>query len=70
VISKRPVAKGQRTLIVDARSLSCLAILERRVLVTFRNITARKQADAVRDLRSEEELRCCDAFLQTLNASP
>jgi len=36
---------------------------ERRVLVTFHDITARKQAEAAKDLRSEEELRRSEAFL-------
>jgi signal transduction histidine kinase len=33
------------------------------VLVTFQDITARKQAEAAKDLRSEEELRRSEAFL-------
>jgi PAS domain S-box-containing protein len=55
--------KGQRTLILDARPLSLPGHAERRVLVTFQDITARKQAEAARDLRSEEELRRSEAFL-------
>lgn len=56
-------AKGQRTLIVDARPLSVSGHSERRVLVTFQDITARKQAEAAKDLRSEEQLRRSEAFL-------
>ena len=56
-------ANGQRTLILDARPLSLPGHSERRVLVTFQDITARKQAEAARDLRSEEELRRSEAFL-------
>lgn len=55
--------KGQRTLILDARPLSLPGHSERRVLVTFQDITARKQAEAAKDLRSEEELRRSEAFL-------
>jgi PAS domain S-box-containing protein len=55
--------KGQRTLILDARPLFFPGHAERRVLVTFQDITARKQAEAVKDLRSEEELRRSEAFL-------
>ncbi len=55
--------KGQRTLILDARSLSLRGHSERRVLVTFHDITARKQAEAAKDLRSEAELRRSEAFL-------
>jgi PAS domain S-box-containing protein len=36
---------------------------ERRVLLTFQDITARKQAEAAKDLRSQEELRRSEAFL-------
>ena len=54
---------GQRTLILDARPLSFPGHSERRVLVTFQDITARKQAEAAKDLRSEEELRRSEAFL-------
>ena len=56
-------AKGQRTLILDAHPLSFPGHSERRVLVTFQDITARKQAEAAKDLRSEEELRRSEAFL-------
>jgi signal transduction histidine kinase len=62
--------KGQRTLLLDARPLSLPGHSERRVLVTFQDITARKQAEAASDLRarterkrSEEELRRSEAFL-------
>jgi PAS domain S-box-containing protein len=56
-------ARGQRTLIVDAHNLSFPGLSERRALVTFQDITARKQAEAAKDLRSEEELRRSEAFL-------
>ena len=56
-------ANGQRTLILDAHPLSFPGHSERRVLVTFHDITARKQAEAAKDLRSEEELRRSEAFL-------
>jgi len=56
-------AKGQRTLILDARPLSLPGHSERRVLVTFQDITARKEAEAAKDLRSEEELRRSEALL-------
>ena len=55
--------KGQRTLILDARPLSLPGHSERRVLVTFQDITARKQAETAKDLRSEKELRRSEAFL-------
>ena len=61
---------GHRTLILDARPLSLPGHFERRVLVTFQDITARKEAEAAKDLRtiaerkrSEEELRRSEAFL-------
>ncbi len=54
---------GQRTLLLDAHPLSLPGHSERRVLVTFQDITARKQAEAAKDLRSEEELRRSEAFL-------
>jgi len=54
---------GQRTLLLDARPLSFPGHAERRVLVTFQDITAHKQAAAAKDLRSEEELRRSEAFL-------
>jgi PAS domain S-box-containing protein len=56
--------KGPRTLALDARPLSFPGHSERRVLVTFQDITARKQAEAAKDLRSEEELRRSEAFLE------
>lgn len=56
-------SKGQRTLILDVRSLSLPGHSQRRVLITFQDITARKQAEAARDLRSEKELRRSEAFL-------
>jgi signal transduction histidine kinase len=56
-------AKGDRTLIVDSRPLSFPGHSERRALVRFQDITARKQAEAAKDLRSEEELRRSEAFL-------
>ncbi len=55
--------KGQRTLILDAHPLSVPGHSQRRVLVTFQDITARKQAEAAKDLRSEKELRRSEAFL-------
>ncbi len=55
--------QGERTLILDARPLSFPGYSERRGLVTFQDITARKQAEAAKDLRSEEELRRSEAFL-------
>jgi signal transduction histidine kinase len=56
-------AKGERTLIVDSRPLSFPGRSERRALVRFQDVTARKQAEAAKDLRSEEELRRSEAFL-------
>ena len=56
-------ARGQRTLMLDAHPLSFPGHCERRVLLTFQDITARKQAEAAKDLRSEEELRRSEAFL-------
>ena len=56
-------ANGQRTLILDARPLSFPGHSERRVLLTVQDITARKQAEVAKDLRSEEELRRSEAFL-------
>ena len=58
-----PTATGERTLILDAHPLSFPGHSEHRVLVTFQDITARKQAEAAKDLRSEEELRRSEAFL-------
>ena len=56
-------AKGERALIVDSRPLSFPGHSERRALVRFQDITARKHAEAAKDLRSEEELRRSEAFL-------
>lgn len=56
-------ANGERTLVLDAHTLSLAGHSDRRVLVTFQDITARKQAEAAKDLRSEEELRRSEAFL-------
>src|SRR6267142_2725661 len=59
--------EGQRTLILAARPLSLPGHSERRVLVTFQDITARKQAPAPNDLRAiaerKEELWRSEAFL-------
>jgi signal transduction histidine kinase len=59
--------EGQRTLILDAHPLSLPGHSERRVLVTFQDITAPKRADAVDDLRAmakrKEGLRRSEAFL-------
>ena len=59
--------EGQRTLILHARPLSLPGHPERRVLVTFEDITARKQAEAANDLRAiaerKEGLRRSEAFL-------
>jgi PAS domain S-box-containing protein len=55
--------KNQRTLLLNARPLSLPGHSERRVLVTFQDITARKLAEAAKDQRSEEELRRSEAFL-------
>jgi PAS domain S-box-containing protein len=54
---------GRRTLLLDAHPLSFPGHSEHRVLVTFQDITARKRAEAAKDLRSEEELRRSEAFL-------
>jgi PAS domain S-box-containing protein len=56
-------ADGPRTLMLDAHPLSFPGHSERRVLVTFQDITARKRAEAAKDLRSEEELRRSETFL-------
>jgi PAS domain S-box-containing protein len=56
-------AQGERTLIVHAHLLWLPGHSERRILVTFQDITARKRAEAAKDLRSEEELRRSEAFL-------
>jgi PAS domain S-box-containing protein len=58
-----PTPNGQRTVILDAHPLSFPGHSEGRVLMTFQDITARKQAQAAKDLRSEEELRRSEAFL-------
>ena len=55
--------EGERTLLLDAHPLAFPGHAERRVLVTFQDITARRQAEAAKDLRSEEELRRSEAFL-------
>lgn len=59
--------EGQRTLILDARPLSLPGHSERRVLVTFQDITARKHAYAANDLRAiagrKEDLWRSEAFL-------
>ena len=59
--------EGQRTLILDARPLTLPGHSERRVLVTFQDITARKVAEAANDLRAiaerKDELRRSEAFL-------
>ena len=55
--------KGERTLVLDAHPLFLPGHSERRVLVTFQDITSRKQAEAAKDLRSEDELRRSEAFL-------
>ena len=58
-----PTSQGERTLVLDARLLSFPGHSERRALVTFQDITARKRAEAAKDLRSEEDLRRSEAFL-------
>jgi signal transduction histidine kinase len=59
--------EGQRTLILDARPLTLPGHSERRVLVTFHDITARKAAEAPNDLGAiaerKEGLRRSEAFL-------
>ena len=55
--------KGRRTLLLSAHPLSLPGHRERRVLVTFQDITVRKLAEAAKDLRSEEELRHSEALL-------
>lgn len=62
-VDRVSTAHGERTLILDARPLSFPGHSEHRVLVTFQDITARKQAERAKDLRSEEELRRSEAFL-------
>jgi signal transduction histidine kinase len=59
--------EGQRTLVLDARPLTLPDHSERRVLVTFQDITARKAAEAANDLGAiaerKEGLRRSEAFL-------
>jgi signal transduction histidine kinase len=59
--------ESQRRLILDVHPLSLPGYSERRVLVTFQDITARKAAEAANDLRAiaerKEELRRSEAFL-------
>src|SRR5215471_14847606 len=59
--------EGPRTLSIDAHPLSLPGHSERRILVTFQDSTARKQAEAANDLRAiaerKEELRRSEAFL-------
>jgi C4-dicarboxylate-specific signal transduction histidine kinase len=50
-------------LIVDASPLWLPGHSERGVLLTFHDITARKQAETAKDLRTEEELRRSETFL-------
>src|SRR5882762_6359096 len=47
--------EGRRKLILHARPLSMPGHPERRVLVTFEDVTARKQAEAANDLRAIAE---------------
>jgi signal transduction histidine kinase len=54
---------GQQTLLLDARPLSVPGRSERRVLVTFQDITGRKQAEAAERRRAQEKLRHTEAFL-------
>jgi PAS domain S-box-containing protein len=54
---------GQKTLVLDARPLSLPGHSERRVLVTFQDVTARKQAEAAERKRAQEKLRHTEAFL-------
>ena len=59
--------EGRRTLILHAHPLALPGHPERRVLVTFQDVTARKQAEAANDLRAiaerKEGLRRSEAFL-------
>ena len=59
-------ARGERTFTLDARILSFPGHTERRILVTLQDITERKRAEAVKDLRSEEELRRSEARIRRL----
>jgi PAS domain S-box-containing protein len=54
---------GQKTLMLDARPLSLPGHSERRVLVTFQDITARRQAEAAERKRAQEKLRRSEALL-------
>jgi PAS domain S-box-containing protein len=54
---------GRRTLSLDVHPLSFPGHSARRALVKFQDITARKLAEAAKDLRTEEELRRSEAFL-------
>ncbi len=54
---------GRKTLMLDARPLSLPGHSERRVLVTFQDITARKGAEAAERKRAQEKLRHTEAFL-------
>ena len=56
-------ARGRRALLLDAHPLTFPGHSERRILMTFQDITARKQAEAAKDLRSEDELRRSEASL-------
>jgi PAS domain S-box-containing protein len=56
-------AQGDLALTLDAHPLSLPGHSERRALVTFHDVTARKEAEAAKDLRSEAELRRSEAFL-------
>jgi transcriptional regulator with PAS, ATPase and Fis domain len=59
--------EGRRTLTLHTRPLSLPGHPERRILVTFKDITALKQAEAANDLRAiaerKEGLQRSDAFL-------
>jgi PAS domain S-box-containing protein len=55
--------KRERTLLIDARPLSVPGRSDRRVLVTFQDITARKQAEAVERKKAQDKLRHTEAFL-------
>ncbi|TIL30455.1 PAS domain-containing sensor histidine kinase [Mesorhizobium sp.] len=52
-----------KTLMIDARPLSVSGLSDRRVLVTFQDITARKSAEAIERKRAREKLRHTEAFL-------
>jgi PAS domain S-box-containing protein len=56
-------AECERTLVLHAYPLFFPGHSERRVLVTFQDITSRKQAEAAKDLRSKQDLRRSEAFL-------